>query len=172
MNLCRYFLSFAVFSFIGWAYETVYYTIQQKKMINSGFLSTCFCPIYGIGALLDLLILGRIENTFVLFVAGMIVTGTLEYFVSCLLESLFGRRWWDYTGHFMNINGRICLLGAVCFGLGGMLLNCYLLPCYMKLYHKIAPKWRWTLCGVCLAVFVLDITYCAVRPNMGYGISG
>ena len=93
MNICRYFLSFAIFSFIGWAYETLYYTIQQKKPVNSGFLSTCFCPIYGIGALLDLLLLGSVKNMFALFAAGMVVTGVLEYFVSWLLETLFNRRW-------------------------------------------------------------------------------
>ena len=128
MNICRYFLCFAVFSFIGWAYETVYYTIQQRKIVNSGFLSTCFCPIYGIGALLDLLLLGRIENIFVLFVAGMMVTGTLEYFVSCLLESLFGRRWWDYTGWPLNINGRICILSVTMFGLGTVALIKFIAP--------------------------------------------
>ena len=53
MSICQYFLCFAVFSFIGWAYETVYYSIQQRKFVNSGFLSTCFCPIYGMGAMLE-----------------------------------------------------------------------------------------------------------------------
>ncbi|MDO4934457.1 MAG: hypothetical protein Q4E71_07620, partial [Prevotella sp.] len=31
---------------------------------------------------------------------------------------------WDYSGHFLNINGRICLLGAVSFGAGGTALIC------------------------------------------------
>lgn len=67
MSFCQYFLCFAVFSFIGWAYETVYYSIQQRKFVNSGFLSTCFCPIYGMGAMLDLILLGWIENPLILF---------------------------------------------------------------------------------------------------------
>ena len=50
------------------------------------------------------------------------VTGTLEYFVSCLLESLFGRRWWDYTGWPLNINGRICIISVMMFGLGSVAL--------------------------------------------------
>ncbi len=128
MNICRYFLCFAVFSFIGWAYESVYYTIQQRKLVNSGFLSTCFCPIYGIGAMLNLLLLGWIENAYVLFFAGMVLTGLLEYFVSWLLEALFNRRWWDYTGWPLNINGRICALGAAAFGAMTVLLIKFIAP--------------------------------------------
>lgn len=116
MSFCRYFLCFAVFSFIGWAYETVYYSIQQRKFVNSGFLSTCFCPIYGMGAMLDLILLGWIENPLILFFAGMVVTCSLEYFVSWLLETLFHKRWWDYTGWPGNINGRVCLIGGIAFG--------------------------------------------------------
>ena len=116
MSFCQYFLCFAVFSFIGWAYETVYYSIQQRKFVNSGFLSTCFCPIYGMGAMLDLILLGWIENPLILFFAGMVVTCSLEYFVSWLLETLFHKRWWDYTGWPGNINGRVCLIGGIAFG--------------------------------------------------------
>lgn len=72
---------------------------------------------------------------------------------------------------FLNLNGRICLLSTVCFGLGGMLLNCYLLPFYMRLYHRIPRIWRLILCGILLTVFILDITYCAAKPHMGQDIA-
>lgn len=128
MNMCRYFLCFAVFSFIGWAYESLYYTIQQRKWVNSGFLSTCFCPIYGIGAMLDMIFLGWIENTYVLFLAGMLITTILEYFVSWLLEMLFHQRWWDYTNWPVNIHGRVCLIGGVAFGILTVLLIKFIAP--------------------------------------------
>ncbi|MCC8160478.1 MAG: putative ABC transporter permease [Oscillospiraceae bacterium] len=137
MNICRYFLCFAVFSFIGWAYETVYYTIQQRRFVNSGFLSTCFCPIYGIGALLDLILLGWIENSFLLFLAGMFVTGSLEYFVSYLLERLFHKRWWDYTGWPLNINGRVCIFGVTAFGLFTVALIKVIFPFTMEIINNM-----------------------------------
>ncbi|MCD8180441.1 MAG: putative ABC transporter permease [Firmicutes bacterium] len=137
MNICRYFLCFAAFSFIGWAYETVYYTIQQRRFVNSGFLSTCFCPIYGIGAMLDLILLGWIENSFLLFVAGMFVTGSLEYFVSYLLERLFHQRWWDYTGWPLNINGRVCIFGVTAFGLFTVALIKVLFPFTMGIINNM-----------------------------------
>ena len=168
-----YILLFFLMSFAGWLWEVCLHLITEHILINRGVYQGPYLPIYGVGGLLLWFLLQKLHRRPLwTFLLSMVICSVLEYATSVLLEWKWGVRWWDYTGHFMNINGRICLLGAVCFGLGGMLLNCYLLPCYMKLYHKIAPKWRWTLCGVCLAVFVLDITYCAVRPNMGYGISG
>ena len=70
----------------------------------------------GMGAMLDLILLGWIENPLILFFAGMVVTCSLEYFVSWLLETLFHKRWWDYTGWPGNINGRVCLIGGIAFG--------------------------------------------------------
>lgn len=139
MILCRYFLCFAVFSFIGWVWECVYYTIQQKRLVNSGFLSTCFCPIYGIGALLDLIILGRIKNPVWLFIAGMVVTGTLEYFVSWFFEKLFHQRWWDYTNWPLNINGRICILSILAFGVFTVALIKYIAPFTMGMIDMFDP---------------------------------
>ena len=105
-----------IFSFIGWAYETVILQHTTKKICKQRLLSTCFCPIYGMGAMLDLILLGWIENPLILFFAGMVVTCSLEYFVSWLLETLFHKRWWDYTGWPGNINGRVCLIGGIAFG--------------------------------------------------------
>ena len=68
------------------------------------------------GAMLDLILLGWIENPLILFFAGMVVTCSLEYFVSWLLETLFHKRWWDYTGWPGNTNGRVCLIGGIAFG--------------------------------------------------------
>ena len=167
-----YILLFFLISFVGWLWEVSLHLITEHAWINRGVYQGPYLPIYGVGGLLLWFMLQRLHRRPVwTFLLSMGICSVLEYVTSIFLEWKWGVRWWDYTGHFLNINGRICLLGAVCFGLGGTLLNCYLLPCYMKLYHKITPKWRWIVCGVCLAVFVLDITYCAVRPNMGYGIS-
>ena len=31
-----------------------------------------------------------------------------------------GKKWWDYSGYFLNLNGRICAEGLLAFGLGGL----------------------------------------------------
>ncbi len=96
----------------------------------------------------------------------------LEYLTSYFLEFLWGIRWWDYSGHTLNLHGRVCLLGAMVFGLGGTALVCVLLPFYDKIYPRIPEKWRIVICLLLLGIFVADATYCAVRPNTGMGITG
>lgn len=38
---------FLIYSFLGWAMESIYRSILEKKMINTGFLRGPVCPIYG-----------------------------------------------------------------------------------------------------------------------------
>ncbi len=139
LALCQYFLCFAIFSFIGWAWESVYYTIQQGEWVNSGFLSTCFCPIYGLGSLIALWALGRIENSFLLFFAAMIIMTVFEYIISWGLEKLFHQRWWDYTNWPLNINGRVCIISGMAFGIMVVLLIKIIAPFTLGVLGSISP---------------------------------
>lgn len=167
-----YVLLFFLVSFTGWLWEVGLFLVTRHAWINRGIYKGPYLPIYGVGGLLLWFLLHRLHNKpFLTFLLSAVLCSALEYFTSFFLEWRWGVRWWDYSGYHLDINGRVCLLGAVCFGLGGMALNCYLMPLYMRLYHKISRRTRLILCGVFLGIFLLDITYCAVRPNMGYGIS-
>ena len=48
--MCEYFIWFMLYSVIGWIYESVYCSIQQRRPVNRGFLNGPLCPIYGAGA--------------------------------------------------------------------------------------------------------------------------
>ena len=50
------------------------------------------------------------------FLIGAALTCSIEYLTSILLEKLFHAKWWDYSDHRFNFQGRVCLLGAVAFG--------------------------------------------------------
>ena len=157
MDACRVFLCFALFSFIGWAYESVYYTLQQKKPVNSGFLNGCCCPIYGIGALLDIMLLGDIENPVKLFLAGLLLTCTLEYFVSWLLEALFKKRWWDYTNWPLNINGRVCIIAGAVFGIMTVLLIKFIAPEAFTIIGALPDTAVYISAAVVAALMLIDI---------------
>lgn len=124
---------FMIYSVGGWIYETVLCSVSEKRFVNRGFLNGPYCPIYGFGALLDILLLGRIQNVFALFALGVIVTCTLEYLTSFAMEKLFHARWWDYSKRKFNINGRVCLLGAVVFGAFSVVLVKILHPAVVRL---------------------------------------
>lgn len=124
----RYFFWLVLYSIIGWVYECIVESIRQKKIVNRGFLNGPYCPIYGFGSLLDVVVLGWIENPFVLFVTSAVLTCTLEYITSVVMEKLFNARWWDYYDFKFNINGRVCLLGAFAFGTLSLILVKFIHP--------------------------------------------
>lgn len=167
-----YVLLFFLISFFGWLWEGAIYLFTRQSLVNRGVYMGPYLPIYGAGGLLLWFLLHRLSKKPVLtFLLSALVCSALEYTVSFCLEKMWGLRWWDYSGWFMNINGRICLVSAAAFGLGGMALNCFLLPYYMRVYHRFSRGWRIALSVLFLAVFILDATYCAVKPHMGDNVS-
>ena len=43
------------------------------------------------------------------FTAAVVLCGFLEYMTSLVMEiSTGGTKWWDYSGYFLNLDGRIC----------------------------------------------------------------
>ena len=53
---------FIIYSFLGWLMESVFRSICEKKMINTGFLRGPFCPIYGIGAIIMFIFLRKYKS--------------------------------------------------------------------------------------------------------------
>ena len=107
---------FAIYSFLGWCTEVTYAYYEQKKFVNRGFLHGPVCPIYGFGVMMVVSFLKGVNNIFSLFLLSSIITSVLEYFTALALEYAFKCKWWDYTGRFMNIKGRICLEFSLIWG--------------------------------------------------------
>lgn len=167
-----YVLLFFLLAFIGWLWEVALFYITEHAFINRGVYRGPYLPIYGVGGIMLCFCFRPLKRKpLLVFLLSLLLCSVLEYFTSYFLEMRWGIRWWDYSGHFMNINGRICLLGAVIFGSAGMALVCFLLPLYDTFYQRMSGKWRAVLCLALLTVFVADAAYCAVWPNMGNGIS-
>lgn len=128
LTIEKYFIWLILYSIMGWCYETTLCSVREKKFVNRGFLNGPYCPIYGWGAVMIILALGWIQNPAILFVTGAVLTCTLEYITSYVMEKMFHARWWDYTNRKFNINGRVCLLGAVVFGSFSVILIKFLHP--------------------------------------------
>ena len=167
-----YVLLFFGLAFIGWLWEVGLYLATEHAFINRGVYRGPYLPIYGAGGLALCLLLRPLRRKPVrVFLLSMALCSGLEYFTSWFLERLWGIRWWDYSGHFLNIHGRVCLLGTVAFGAGGTLLVCLVLPWYGKIYGKIPEKWRNLLWVALTLLFIADGAWCAMHPNTGSGIA-
>lgn len=152
-----WYLWLMIYSIVGWIYESIICSIGNRKLVNRGFLNGPYCPIYGSGAVLILLVLGKISNPVLLFFLGALLTCSLEYFTSYIMEVLFHARWWDYSKRFCNINGRVCLLGAVVFGSFTVVLVKFLHPIVSGLTSRLSPTAMHWVCGILLAGFLSDM---------------
>lgn len=137
-SLNLYFLWFVIYSVIGWIYESIYCSIDNRRWMNRGFLNGPYCPIYGSGAILNLLILRPDMHPAVIFLSAVVLTGSLEYFTSFLMEVLFDARWWDYSDKRFHLNGRVFLLGLLAFGSFSLILLLYLHPLVFGLTSKLS----------------------------------
>lgn len=122
---------FMIYSFIGWLWETPYVSICEKKWINRGFLHGPIIPIYGFAVVTIINSMKLIEpylpqKKWYLIVVTVIyialVASVWEYITSYVLERAFHTRWWDYSEHKFNLNGRIAMDYSIGWGIGGYIL--------------------------------------------------
>ena len=129
---------FITYSFLGWVMESIFRSISERKIINTGFLKGPSCPIYGVGAIIMLLFLKRFaDNLAVLFIVSVVVLTIWEYLVGVLLEKLFHTKYWDYSKNKFNFQGRICLTNSIFWGILGVVFVKYIHPAIENLIEKI-----------------------------------
>ena len=152
-----YFFIFILYSILGWCIEMISCYLYTKKLVNRGFLIGPYCPIYGTAALLMILCLSKYQDDlFALFIMSAFISSALEYMTSYLMEKIFKARWWDYSKRKFNINGRICLLNSLSFGILGIILIAYVYPFIQTLIAKI-PTNYFNIITICLFItFLVD----------------
>lgn len=119
---------FIIFSIIGLIIETMFCFLTTGILESrKGLIWGPFCPVYGVGAVLLILILHSYkEKPVILFVLGSILGNVIEYLLSFLLEAYYGTRFWDYSYLRWNLNGRICILYSAYWGVLSFILVRYL----------------------------------------------
>lgn len=158
--LSALFLSFLVFAFIGWLYEsTICALANYGHFANSGFLLGPCCPIYGAGALACWLLLRGIPNVGVQFLTAALVCSAIEYSVGVLLERLTGARFWDYSKFPFNINGRVCLYGAMLFGAGAVIICRVAEPALLAALSPVPRGILATVAIACAVLLALDTAF-------------
>lgn len=172
-SLINLIMMFFIFCFVGWVWEVSLAFISEDMFVNRGTLYGPWLPIYGTGGVIILVLLKKLrEKPALEFVAAMVLCGCLEYFSSWYLEMTHdGQRWWDYTGYFLNINGRICAEGLLTFGLGGLTIVYLLAPALDNLLSRIDARKLGIVAAVLLVLYCADQVYSAQHPNVGAGIT-
>ena len=157
---------------IGWLWEIMLCLICEERLVNKGTMFGPWLPIYGFGAVFILVLLKKYrKNPYQLFLMAFLLCGILEYTTAWYLETFKGLKWWDYTGFFLNIHGRVCLEGLMLFGFGGCILTYMVCPLLKNLYKKININVKKTVCIVLVCLYLVDLGYSHFHPNTGVGIT-
>lgn len=103
------------------------------------------------------------KNNFTLFLGGYAIGSITEYITSFLVEMLVGTRWWDYSKNILNVNGRICLLYSIFWGVLTVIFIRKINPIIDKVIDKIKEKVSVkVLKGIVLAIIIFLFLDCMV----------
>lgn len=147
---------FALISFGGWVYETIYCSVVEGEFTKRGFLFGPTCPIYGIGALAVWLVLGQISNPFIVFIIGGFLATVIEYSTGLFLERRFKKKWWDYSMFKFNLHGRICPQASAVFGAFSVTSVFVLVPAMLDILMLFSRHTISVLAFIVVTLYFLD----------------
>lgn len=148
---------FFIYAFLGWCAEVIYAGLAEGRVVNRGFLNGPVCPIYGIGMLGVLFLLGSVQDQLLwLFVLGMLVCSAIELVGGWILEKVFHTRWWDYSNMPLQLGGYICLGFSIIWGLAVVFVVRLIQPLIMGLVDWMPPMLGVILLPVFAVLFLVD----------------
>ena len=149
-------------SFAGVVVELLWCLFRNGYLESrSGLVYGPFNPVYGVGAVVMTLALYRYRNrsSSISFFGGAVVGSVIEYLLSWGQEMLFGSTSWDYSHMPFNLNGRICLLYSLFWGILGVLWIKSIYPRTARIILKIPNRSGKVLTWALTVFMVFD---CAV----------
>lgn len=164
-SIWRILAYFVIYSVVGYILETLF-GMATKGVIESrkSFLYGPFCAIYGVGAVVMIVLLQYFrKNNNTLFFGGFLIGSVVEYLVSLLGELLLHVKWWDYSNIPLNIGGRVCVFFSIFWGFLAIYLMTYFNPKVDKMIDWLKDKmnikfWK----GATLTVVILMFIDCCI----------
>ena len=161
------FTYFCIYSCFGWIMETLYVSNLNGFLVKRGFLLGPICPIYGCGAIMLITLLSKYKkNPAKLFIYAVVVFSVFEYIVSFGLEALYSNIWWDYSTHFLNLNGRITLFSSLVWGILALIFFNPLHPFIEKkvnyLTTNLSLKSQNIIVNFILLIYIADTLFSSI----------
>ncbi len=164
----KIFIFFLIGCIFGTYYEEILWFIGNKEWVNrQGVFWGPFSPIYGVAVSIYVVLLGKKNderNLLKTYLYSLLIGGIAEFSISWICEVVFGVKFWDYTGYFLNIGGRTTIPFMLAWGLLGLFLMKVIYPFFSKLIEKIPYKIGQPIYIILLIFIILDmlITYSAL----------
>lgn len=163
---------FLIFSASGWLWEVALHLLLDGELVNRGTLLGPWLPIYGVGGLAAVLLLGRFAaRPPVVCALGALLSTAIEYATGKYLLAVYGLRWWDYSDFPLNIDGLVSPLTSLLFGLACCGAVYVAAPALRRRFGRV-PRARLRLaCAALAMLFAFDFAVCTLRPNSGQGVT-
>lgn len=178
-GLCfrKLFFIFLIASVIGTIYEDLLIFVRTFLetgvgvwMTHRGVIYGPFNVIYGFGAaLMCWLLLRKPYKNWQIFLYSALMGGAVEYLLSLGQELVLGTRSWDYSGLFLNLNGRTTVPIMLIWGVMGLVFIKVVYPWVSNLIERIPPTIGENLYIILLIfmIFNMVISWSAlIRQNL------
>ena len=152
---------FFIYSILGFLLESTFNLIVIHHF-KSGILYGPWTPVYGIGAILTIIISKKIfkklktsplKETLITFLILAITLTITEWLGGILIEKLFSITMWNYKNFNFNIGKYITLEMTLIWGLISIFLIYFIKP-VIDIIEKKIPK---SLTYILLILFIIDV---------------
>ena len=160
ITIIQYMTFIIIYSFCGWVIESISKSIEERQLVNSGFLNGPICPIYGLGAMIMIFVLGNLKDKIILlFLAAFVLLTIWEYVVGIFLEKVFKTKYWDYSDFKFNFQGRICLKNSIYWGVLGVIFIQFIHPFVSNIVNIIPTISLTYVITIIYSILVVDIAF-------------
>lgn len=159
----KIFWVFVIGSIIGCIVETIVGVVFDKIFkIRQGLIYGPFIPVYGIGFVIYYIVISNVKDLKKVFIISMFLGATIEYCCSLFQEICFGTVSWDYSGMFLNIGGRTCLMFSIFWGIAGVVFVKFLVPKFIKIDEYLSNKKFKIITATLMLFMLMDISISCV----------
>ena len=152
---------FFIYSILGFLLESTFNLIVIHHF-KSGILYGPWTPVYGIGAILTIIISNKIfkklkttklKETIIVFLILSVTLTLIEWIGGILIEKIFSITMWNYKKFNFNIGKYISLEMTLIWGIISIILIYFIKPIVDKIENKIPKKLTITLS----TLFIIDL---------------
>ena len=164
---------FFVGSVLGWVLELLFrnLTMRPEKIVNPGFCTGPWLPIYGFG-LCALYLLASLEkyslvpdpfwNKVLLFAAMAVGMTLIEYVAGVFCLKFLKVRLWDYSDLWGNVQGIICPLFSFFWAVLGAMYYFLVHPYILEGLNWLANNLAFSFfIGMFFGIFLIDVMHSA-----------
>lgn len=132
---------FHFYAAVGFLLETGFALLRRRRLESrKNLLFLPLCPVYGLGAVLILLLPpGILRHPLWFFLCAAAGATAAEYLAALFYELCWGVRFWDYGQVPFQLHGRVCLPFSLLWGLLAFPLRSLAQPMAEALWRRLPP---------------------------------